>query len=597
MSKTIKKISRAFLTLTVVASLHAEKQVATYISPHSPSVNAARELVGWEHQINQQTDNGIYTSISFTPELTQSFRRERVAQCLFGDDILECKNTFTVSGSRISKRQEHDWLADYFGLPTDFVSHVRVKPNAFNALFDINFFLGLDRLVPGLFFRIHAPVVYTRWDIDICECVQEEGINDHDPGYFNADGIPRNQLLDCFLSFATGNTAPQADGLTFQRLQVAKMSTKSLRKTSLAEVQAAVGWNWIRDWYHVGFNVRVAIPAGNRPEGEFLFEPIIGNGHHWEFGGGISTHVKVWEQPETNELLELYLDLNATHMFQSKQKRFFDLKEKPNSRYVLAAKFGTTIEDNLKGNGRTPVAQFQQEVTSIANLTLFDVKVSNSIQVDLAFMMAYTHNDWHFMIGYGFWSRSCDQFELCCDDRFEKTLWGVKGDAQMFGFEDTAGNPAVALSATQSKATVHRGKNFPILATLTAADITAGKQNNRIDNPRPAFADSNNTMASNELKTTPGGAEQINTSIQPLFITLNTIDFVNSRNRGIAHKIFSHLNHVWEERHRLTPFLGIGGEVEFSQNRGIVPPNEETDCINCSFSFWGVWLKGGVTFR
>ncbi len=592
----MKKIILFLLTLSFAHLLHAEKQVATYICPHSPSVNAARELAGWEHQINMPTDNGIYTSISFTPEVTQSFRRERVAQCLFGDDILECKNTFTVAGSRINKRQENYWLADYFGLPTDFVSTVRVKPNASNALLDVNFFLGLDRLLRGLFFRIHAPIVYTRWDLDLSECVKETGTNAHEPGYFNADGIARDQLLDCFTTFASGKGTPQAQGLTFNPLCVAKMSTKSLHKTNLAEIQAALGWNWIRDWYHVGFNIRVAIPAGNRPEGTFLFEPIIGNGHHWEAGGGISTHVTVWEKPETNEMLQIYCDVNVTHMFETKQKRFFDLKEKPNSRYMLATKFGAPIEEKLQGNGVSPVAQFQQEVTPVANLTLFDVKVSNSIQVDLALMMAYTHNDWRFLFGYGFWGRSCDTLEVCCDNRFEKTVWGIKGDTQMFGFEESAGNPAVALSATQSKATVHRGRNFPILATLTAADITTGKQNPRIDNPRPAFADSNNDTMFDQLKTTPGGADQINTSIQPIFLDNNTIDFINSRTKGIAHKIFSHLSHTWYEKRTFTPYLGIGGEVEFSQNRGIVPPNEQTDCINCSFSFWGLWAKGGVSF-
>ena len=37
----------------------------------------------------------------------------------------------------------------------------------------------------------------------------------------------------------------------------------------------------------MGLNLRVITPAtDNRPQGEFLFEPVNGNGQHFEFGFG-----------------------------------------------------------------------------------------------------------------------------------------------------------------------------------------------------------------------------------------------------------------------------------------------------------------------
>ena len=107
-----------FIPLT----LHADKRITTIIMPHSQSVNAARELAGWENFVNLDTEHGSYGTIAINPEFTLSFRPERIAQCFFGDSILDYKTTFTVAGSRAERFDAH-WLADYFGLPTDFASY------------------------------------------------------------------------------------------------------------------------------------------------------------------------------------------------------------------------------------------------------------------------------------------------------------------------------------------------------------------------------------------------------------------------------------------------------------------------------------------
>jgi len=45
-------------------------------------------------------------------------------------------------------------------------------------------YLGLDEWKEGLFFRIHCPVVYTRWDLNYDETILNAGTNSYDPGYF-----------------------------------------------------------------------------------------------------------------------------------------------------------------------------------------------------------------------------------------------------------------------------------------------------------------------------------------------------------------------------------------------------------------------------
>lgn len=585
--------------------INTDKRVVTYMNPRSQSTNAARELVGWERQVNLFKTSGIYGSFSITPEIIKSFRPERVTQCLFGDDTVECKSTLTISGSRTTNRiPKRDWLADYFGLPTDFKSIVNFRPRVNNFLIDFNFFVGLSAQLSGLYFRIHAPLVHSVWNLHMSEQIfrGDQGTNDYSPGYFNDTGITRDDLLNNFTEFISGEKAPQGDNLTFQKLTFSKMNPCSRSITRVSEIQAALGLNpWQAEWYHVGFNLRLAIPTGNRPQGEFLFEPIVGNGHHWELGVGLSTHIQVWHNEKTAEHLNLFLDANFMHLFKTKQKRSFDLKENPNSRYMLAQKFAMPLVNNLTGqvNGTLipPNTQFKNEVTPLANLITFDVDVSVAIQADLAFLFAYTKDTSTFSFGYGMWKQSCENVAIKKLNKFKENTWVLKGDAHTTGFIGQTGTlpigTAVALSATESKATINAGKNFPKKGTALEEQIQEGQKNPNIDNKAAAFAGSNQQLVASLDNTSP--ENQINTSIQPQFIGPDDIDINSARTRSTAQKIFGHVNHRWDGP-QFTSSIGFGAEIDFGRHSGPTPEAFEQECINCALSYWGVWLKGGFSF-
>ena len=581
----------------------ADKRVSTIIIPHSLSVNAARELAGWQNIIHSYSPNEYYGVFSLVPEATLTFRSERIAQCLFGDAIVACNNTFRIAGSRTENRADAEWLADYFGLPTDFESCVEVHPQISNILIDADCFVGLDKWIPGLYFRLHAPLVYSRWNLNLCESLISTGSNAYDPGYFNPTGIERAQLSRNFTSFIGGIDAPKATDLTFDNLAHAKMDCNAHHLVRLSEIQGAIGWNILHQpRYHLGGNFRFSIPTGNSPDAQFLFEPIIGNGHHWEVGGGLSCHVLVWEDHETQETAGLYFDCNITHLFASRQKRTFDLcANGNNSRYMLAQRMDSPIEAGLRGivDGERiePTVQYQKQVTPVANLTTLSVDVSSSVQADLAVMVGYTKgkNSWGF--GYGFWGRSCETIRLCARTPFELMQWALKGDSSLFGFESDIFNTPIALSATQSNATINHGLNFIKTGAITSQQVENGKKNNGIDNPAPAVADTNNDMVFLPVRTIPGGTDQISTSIQPILLTREDIDINSARTQGQSHKIFSHFTHRIHAK-ETHPYLGIGAEIEFGKSATCNKAFKlgKPPCINTALSFWGVWIKGGIAF-
>ena len=225
---------------------------------------------------------------------------------------------------------------------------------------DFNFYLGLDEWCNGLYFRIHAPICHTSWGLNYCENIVSEGVLNDDPGYFNGTlegtypnqyGINRANMLASFENYIVDNGAINGvPDITFDSLNHARISKCMQTRTRVAELTAALGWNFINHEHGtLGFNVRIAAPTGNSPEACYLFEPIVGNGHHWELGGGVNSRWCMWRSHDQADDLSFYFDANVTHLFKTHQCRTFDLNCKPLSRYMLAMKFTDNVENLLAG--------------------------------------------------------------------------------------------------------------------------------------------------------------------------------------------------------------------------------------------------------
>ena len=108
---------------------------------------------------------------------------------------------------------------------------------------------------------------------------------------------------------------------------------------------------------HVGFHLRTAVPTGNKPNPEYFFTPILGNGHFWELGLGFTSRTLIWERDE-DEHINLHVDMNGTYFFNNNQRRSFDLFDS-NPCFNTLASFGSryilskTFDENGNYNGTT----------------------------------------------------------------------------------------------------------------------------------------------------------------------------------------------------------------------------------------------------
>src|SRR5271156_1177487 len=210
----MNQLKKQLLCLTaLVSATHLFGDGTTSkIIPRSQSFNAARQLVGWDNYewgINRKPQDDNYSSFNITFEYTRTFRDNRLARALFGNDLIcsQCNDdAITISGSAVAGRNgTTNWLADYFGLPRDFQSTVSFKPQIQNYILEFNYYIGLDSWVEGMYFNIFGPFVHTKWNLNATECVSDAGTaynGSYFQGYFTDNIVPMTSLNTGFLAYA-----------------------------------------------------------------------------------------------------------------------------------------------------------------------------------------------------------------------------------------------------------------------------------------------------------------------------------------------------------------------------------------------------------
>lgn len=625
--------------------------VIPFIQWRSQGRNMARKLEGTTSYAVYQGDmDERYGTFNVTLEYDQSFRGHNIAQCLFGSSLVntqsanncdnDCNETLVISGLNNTNRAATEWMAENFLLPRDFKSAISFSPKVQSFMIDFNLFVGLDRWVKGLYFRLYGPVTWNKSGLRASENIINKGSSpagDYTEGYFDiVTDVPASSLFQSALNFFGGCQLPKYDGqaVVVQPLKFAKFSDCNLNnnnnnnncdndcngdsqhKWGFAELRGEFGWNYIAEKYRLMLNIQAAAPTGTRPNAEFLLPAYIGNGKHWELGGGIGGAWKMWESEDAERSFNFIVEADITHLFKAHQKMTFDLKGKPASRYMLAEQLGTPAADAALTTGTSTFAapSVEQGVyMPVANFSTRDVNVSFGVQGDVVAMFNYTHRNFSWDIGYNFWGMSCSEVSLRCDDNCDNnndscdnpiitpfpTNMALKGDASVVGYNPSDASDAVfGLGATESGATIFTGTNAGKTNPLANPGIDA--------TVTPAFGVNLETPTEPTALFVFGSTDTpINTSSKPVFISIDDLDIEGAEQRGLSNKVFTHFNYTWTDRERWTPYFGIGASAEFGSHCGddncstttTTSSNDCNGCKSCALTQWGVEIKGGVSFH
>lgn len=533
------------------------------IIPRSVGANTARELVGWQEYINRFSPRRNYVTFAQSAGYTRSFKPQCIARTLFGE------STLVFSGSQVEDRSGCDIIADNFGLSPYFKGEIHFRPVIENYFIDNQLFIGLDCVQPGLYARVQTPLVHTRWSLNMCEKQLDGSEQPFAPCIMSRDEVTPARSIKQALSgnFVFGDMhEPWCYG---------KFSPCPLTKTRLADIDLIVGHNPVNTPFsHLGLYVQLVLPTGNKPNGRYIFEPIVGNGGHFEAGAGISGHVVVWEG-NCCDSLAVYVEGNVTHLFSNTQRRSFDLcKNGPLSRYLLLKEL-------------TPDGNYAHNLVSGINFTTRTIHSSVSVKGDISAKVAYRTDRLSIDVGYNFYGNT--QERVCfassrCNKKIPQ-LVGIKGSEGVCYREYTTTStiPSMfdklvqepALNATQSK------------ATLRSRGFTNHKQ-------APTLLDPNDiavTATSSQIGSIEGpDVEKAYLSEPPVFLKTKHLDKDSGRAPAIAtHKLFGYIGYNFENpcSSSSAGFLGLGGEFEFDA-LDLTQRN--------SINQWSIFIKGGLAF-
>jgi hypothetical protein len=584
--------------------------VKTHVHFRSQGANTARELVGWQWELNKPYMCENYGAAYISYEYQRSFRGERIARQLFGG------TTLRFAGSAVANRDpRNELLAENFGLARNFRGSVSFCPRIENHIVDLGYYMGLDCWWQGAYLRIHFPITHTRWNLRACEKVEQTSPN-IEPCFVSETSVPAIQTLQEALSGTTPFGSKTEDWCA-GRIDFCRRT-----RTGLADIDVIFGYNWLNDdCYHLGIYAQAVLPTGRKARNLFLFDPVTGNGGFFELGAGLSAHAVLWSCEDQN--LSVFVEGNVTHLFRSKQCRLFDFcKNGAFSRYLLLKEFDSNGTVNTFNGNLVSATCF--------NNRLVNVRVN--VKGDASIKLAYRWCGWGVDIGYNIYGHSKEEIEFRCDDEccdFDNRKFCIKGtegvccfshpiidvssdgtDLKIFpngatlpdGSDVPYNCPTAPLTnyvvtqvtsnACQPNATAFEGRPMQVTTITDSCNVLLDPASPAVPAsgaPTQGTAANNTQLAANLISE---GFILCNNSAPVTFLSVNDLNKKSGEAASVlTHKIFAHFNYTWYDECGWNPHIGVGGEVEFDRNR-----DKFNNCDRSGLNIWGIWVKGGVSF-
>jgi len=467
----------------------------SYLRLRSQGSNTARELIGWQRLINTVPDDyerNSYGVFSVAYEYQRSFDSCKIADYLLGTSQLR------FEGSQVANRDNDSCLvvADNFGLPTDFKGILNIEPVIDNFIVDTQLYIGLDFMVPGMFFKINAPIVHSRWDLGLIDCSQNVSNSPtaFPVGYMGIDVNSQNynEYTSFYQSCGNEQLIPSLttlrEGLSGQTF--GEMSTPwkfgrfpfcRQEITRLADIDFELGYNLVcNDWIRLAAYGLLTAPTGNKACPKTLFSPVVGNGQHWELGAGILGYINLIDSTCFNAAI--YFEGNVSHLFKNYQTRSFDFKNGPLSRYLLLKQIGkmvllnnNTVDLVIEDPAAAQPYEQQLYAGNLINGINFATRraaVTVPVRGDFSVKLALGYGNTSVDFGYNIYGNSkeelCIQCQVPCG--IDNRKYALKGTTGTHSFATCADalfcgtiNPfvPVTLNASQSNATLFNGTINP----------------------------------------------------------------------------------------------------------------------------------------
>lgn len=294
-----------------------------------------------------------------------------------------------------------------------------INPSIENFIFDFDFFFDSNNLCNRLWFDLDFIVVYAKSKLDFCQTssagsglIYPAGFDDLN---CNTTSIPYDSILCALIGDEGFGAIPP--------LNCGKFSSKHLTKGGLAAVHLDVGYDFCRtDESNFSASARLVLPAGNRPNAGYLFDPVIGPNGCWQLGATINAHDLIYGKSCDGNQVRFYFDAIFTHLFAREQNRLFNLNNNgPGSQYLLLKKFAP---------GEAIIGLDVVGAQRVANVLCGQAEIGSDLMFDGSFMFNFSNtcNGFFANLGYNLWIRTKEKIKngVCFKD-FSELQYGIKG--------------------------------------------------------------------------------------------------------------------------------------------------------------------------
>ena len=217
-----------------------------------------------------------------------------------------------------------------------------------------------------------------------------------------------------------------------------KIATRrSLRESGIADIEWKLGYEWVQqEPFHLESYLGILIPTGNKPNGEYLFDAIVGHGRHWGLMLGNSLGIEIWKDETKDRSLRVEYAGHTLFLFRNTQCRPVDLACKPWSRYIelYRDEDQATVASTLSGYHDNNFA------TPGINILTMPLKVRPGFSHNMTTAGIFTARGWQVEGGYNLYCRQSECVKLACPWQEGPAIKNYNGIGDTNPVRDMTGN-------------------------------------------------------------------------------------------------------------------------------------------------------------